>query len=167
MGSARFSRHRRSQPIAIEPLEGRALLSTVATELPPAVPAQTASPSGGSTTIHVDGNPVHPAVVHQLILHQTAQRRHSEASTADVANVGKQYAKLVFASTTRQVGLDYVKAALRGDGKALKRLGHTNAVKQVGQNFSNLSRSPQVKAVGHKFESFGRAVSHQFHKIFG
>src|SRR5512135_1639910 len=100
MGFARFSRHRRSQPIAVEPLEGRAPLSTVATELPPAIPAETASPSGESATIHLDGYPVHPAVVHQLILHQTAQRRHSEASTVDVAHVGKQYVKLVFASTT-------------------------------------------------------------------
>lgn len=167
MGFARFSRHRRPHPIAVEPLEGRAPPSTVAAERPPAVPAEAAPPSGGSATIHVDGYPVHPAVVHRLILHRTAQRRHSKAGAADVARVGKQYVTLALASTTRQVGLGYVKAALRGDGKAIKRLGHTDAVKQVGRNFSNLGRSPRVKAVGHKFESLGRSISHRFHKIFG
>ena len=177
---------RRSQPLTVEPLEGRALLSTVQSVLPPpsAIPASlvatnpnpSSSSANSAAPIHVDGVPAHPAVVKELLLQQTASERKlgvdtaktasTKATSADLGHATKQYAKLIFSHESRQVGWSYAKAAFRLNGKKLHQLGHSASVKQLGQNFSNVGKSKQAKAVGNSLHKFGSSVSKRFHKVF-
>jgi hypothetical protein len=85
----------------------------------------------------------------------------------DVAHVGLSYAKLSVSENARKVAGEYLKAAVRGDGKQLNQLGRTNLVKQVGKSFQQLGRNSDVQALGRKFTSLGRSVSDRFQGIFG
>src|SRR5438067_1197032 len=144
MGSSRRNR-RRSRPIAVEWLEGRALLATVA---PGTAPIQV-QPMG------VQAKPV-----------KLTARESTAASAADALHVGTQYTKLVFSSATRKVGWSYVKAAFHGDSHKLENLARTKPVVNLGQSFKDVGHSAQAQSVGHSFHNFGHSISQQFHKVF-
>jgi len=85
----------------------------------------------------------------------------------NVASVGYKYAKLSLSHNTRKVSGAFIKAALRGDGKTIDQLSHTNAARKVADEFSHLSSSPGVKYVGNQFAHFGRSIADHFDSIFG
>ena len=135
--------------MTVEVLEGRELLSTVATTVVPQI-----QPTGTAS----------------VAVQRAAQAQQSKARNAnagDALRVGGQFTKTVLSSTTGTVISNYTKALLRGDGKELKNLGSSSAVKQLGTSFTNVANSSQAKAIGHSFKSFGNSVSNEFQKIFG
>src|SRR5690242_18866738 len=111
MGSSRISRHRRSRSLVLEPLEGRALLSVVTTELPPAVPAANTVSIEASPTIHVDGfqvqtPPPQAAAIKAPVVHPKAtpvDPRSGNASASDFASAGKKYLQTIFSTSTAKV----------------------------------------------------------------
>lgn len=98
---------------------------------------------------------------------KTAWNGYWLTHSRDVANVGYRYAKTTFSHDSRKLAGSYVKAAIRGDGKALNNLGHTPLVKKISNDFSQLTASKPVQTVGTKFHDFGKSVTDQYHKIFG
>ncbi|MBV8264930.1 MAG: hypothetical protein JO252_01140 [Planctomycetaceae bacterium] len=60
------------------------------------------------------------------------------------------------------MGKSYVRAVLKGDGKALKHLGNSIQVKSLGKQFDDLGHSSLVKHVGKQFQNLGKSVSHWF-----
>jgi hypothetical protein len=152
MGSSEFSRRRRWPGIAVEVLEGRTLLSSVSTTGVPQV-----QPTG-----------VHSASVQPATSTHATQ---SSGNVGDALNVGGKYTKALFSSATGNVIADYTKALLRGNGKELRRLGNSSAVKQSNANFANVTNSSQATAVSNSFHKFGHDVSHDvssaWHRIFG
>ncbi|MBV8382955.1 MAG: hypothetical protein JOZ63_10125 [Planctomycetaceae bacterium] len=60
------------------------------------------------------------------------------------------------------MGKSYVRAVLKGDGKALKHLGNSIQVKSLGKQFDDLGHSSLVKHVGKQFQNLGKSVSRWF-----
>jgi hypothetical protein len=166
MGPSKRSRQRsrRAPAVGVERLEGRALLATVAGGLPS---SSAASPGTGTGTASIQ---VQPMTITNPKPHGRALTSGSQgngASADGALNVGQQYTNLVLSSGTRRVGWHYVKAAFFGDINALDSLGRTNAVRRVGQSFTQLGHSSQIQALSHSFDRLGTSISNQFQKIFG
>jgi hypothetical protein len=100
---------------------------------------------------------------------QRARERQSQnqnGNASDALHVGGQYTKALFSKATGTVISNYTKALLSGNGKELKRLGNSASVQQLNTSFSNANHSSQAQSISHSFDSFGRSVSRDFHKIF-
>jgi hypothetical protein len=140
-------RRSRRHPLSFEAMEGRRLLST-------------------ATPIHAAVMPPGPRL---LPLAGTAPRGpashpsgSSLPSASSVGHVGSQYVKLAFSHDSLRVGKSYVRAVLKGDGKALKHLGNSIQVQSLGKKFEDLGHSSSVKHVGKQFQNLGRSISHWF-----
>jgi hypothetical protein len=131
--------------VAIELLESRALLSTVAAVSPLQVQPMGVHPSSRNAT----------------------QSQVRNGNVGDALHVGGQYTKAVFSTPTGTVISNYTKALLRGDGKELRSLGNSSAVHQLNASFTSTANSPQAQAIHHSLSSFGHSISKEFHKIFG
>jgi hypothetical protein len=168
---------RRGGAVGVEALEGRVLLSTA-----------TLAPAPGATAAAVAAHPAAPVAPHHKPVHRpwspgglpdptfhgrlkfatdTLKQGHALIYSHDVIKAGWHYTRLTISQDTGKVGLAYLKAAIRGNGKELKQLGHSQLVKKVGDNFQSLSRTNVVRHVGQTFSRFGYAVSDQFTKLFG
>lgn len=169
-------RLRRYRPMEVETVEGRVLLSGVATF--PAVKP----PSGEIVVANAEearawnsaGRSAPAGKTTTAAVVQGGQDAVTDAwngywlvHSKNVANLGYRYAKLSLAHNTRTVTGAFIKAALRGDGKTIDQLSHTNAARKVADEFSRLSSSPGVKYVGDQFAHFGRGVADQASRIFG
>jgi hypothetical protein len=141
---SRGIRGHRPRAVAVEALEGRALLTTVA----PMV-----QPMG-----------VHVAAVQRA--HESSSQG-SGANVSDAVSVGKQYSKALLSRSTGTLISNYTKALLRGNGKELRSLNSSNAALQLDASFKNVAHSSEAHAINQSLNRFGNSVSHQFHKIFG
>ncbi len=172
----------RSLTLGVEPMEARALLSTVAAppvaQTAPNIAAFEAPLQSSSTTAAPTPSPATttpaptPAVAPRVI--QGGQEAATDAwngywlvHSKNVAKLGLDFAKVAVSHDTRKVAGAYISAAFKGDGKTIAQLNKTNVVKQVGNAFSSLSSSPGVKYVGSQFSDFGKSVATQFNKLFG
>ena len=90
----------------------------------------------------------------------------SMAISPKVRDLGVKYAKVAFAPDTREVALAYLRAVIRGNGKTINELNHTQLAKKVAHEFDQISHSPFVKKVGNAFASFGKLVASQFDRLF-
>jgi hypothetical protein len=140
-------RRSRRHLLSFEAMEGRRLLST-ATPIHAAVmpPGPRLPPLAGTAP---RGPASHPS-------------GSNLPSASDVGHVGSQYVKLAFSHASLRVGKSYVRAVLKGDGKALKHLGNSIQVKSLGKQFEDLGHSSSVKHVGKQFQNLGKSVSHWF-----
>lgn len=153
--------HRKRATPGCETLEGRAMLSTAAApaalNAAPAVPHQTPGDRPTTPTVAQGGQYVA----------DTAWNGWKLTHSNNVYRVGTNYGRVVIGHDTRKVGMAYLHAALKGDGKTLDQLGHTRVVKKVGTDFSALSHSRGVKYVGDQFTKFGKSAADGFHRLFG
>ena len=149
MGSSGFCRRRRSHGITVEVLEGRALLSTIT----------------NVSTFQIQPTGVQ-AVSHNLTA-QARQAQERNANAGDALHVGRQYSKAIFSHATGTVISNYTKALLHGNGKELKSLGNSNAIKQLNASLKNVANSSQAQAINHSFKKLGHSITNEFHKIFG
>jgi hypothetical protein len=147
MLSSGLSRRRHTQRIAVEILEGRDLLSTLAT----------------ASTFEIE-----PTGVQGVSHNATAQSqgKNANANAGDALRLGKQYAQTVLSKTTGTVIANYTKALLSGNGKELKSLGNSSSVQQLEASFTNAGNSSQAQAISHSFKSLGHSISQEFDKIF-
>jgi hypothetical protein len=146
MLSSGLSRRRRTQRMAVEVLEGRDLLSTLAT----------------ASTFQVQ-----PMGVHAVSHNATAQAQVRNANAGDALHLGKQYTQAVFSTATGTVISNYTKALFHGNGKELGALGNSSSVQQLKASFTNVGNSSQAQAISHSFKSLGHSISQEFHKMFG
>ena len=97
---------------------------------------------------------------------KTYDEGKSIPTTPAVRNVAIGFAKAAFSPDTRTVGMDYLKAVIHGNGKAINDLGHTDLVKKVGAEFTRLGHAKLVKYVGNAVVKFGRSVGSEFDRLF-
>ena len=169
---------RRSRSLECEALEGRTLLSTIPS--PDAAsprPIDVAIAARHERLAHLRASRLQPSypmpVAHQTIdaqgkfAYDTFNRGVSMARARPVQKVGLSYAKLSVAHDTTKVGVAYLHAVVKGDGKQINDLSRTRLVHKVSNDFTTLSQSSSVKHVGDAFTKFGKAVSHQWNQYFG
>jgi hypothetical protein len=149
MESSEFCRRRRFPGLAVEVLEGRALLSAVA----------------GTSTLEIQPTGVR-AVSHPTTP-QAQSSQGKDANVGDALHVGGQYARTLFSRNTGTVVSNYAKALLRGNGKELSRLGNSRSVQQLDASFRSADNSSQAQSVHSSLKDFGRSISNDFKKIFG
>jgi hypothetical protein len=149
MGSSKFTGRRRSPALAVEVLEGRALLTTV--------------PSGVALQVEPTGLTTASATA----MGSNHQAHPTGANVGDTLKLGRQYTKVLFSSSTATVISDYTKALLSGNTRELKRLGTSSAVRQTNAKFENAAHSSSGSSISYSFDKFGHRVSHEFYKIFG
>ena len=102
----------------------------------------------------------------QTVSHNSTAQAEKNANAGDALHVGRQYSKAIFSSTTGTVISNYTKALLHGNGKELKNLGNSTAVKQLNASLKNVANSSQAQAINHSFKKLGHSITNEFHKIF-
>ena len=170
---------RRRRILGIESLEGRTLLSTSggaagaledrATRTLAAQQARAQQVMAYRETHPVPKNPGDSTTTvgdQGVFVASTALTGYKLTHSVALAKVGANYAKTLLGHDTRKVGLDYVTAIFRGNGKEINNLGRTRLVKKVSRDFTSLTKSKDVQYVGNQFTHFGRSVSDKFNKLF-
>jgi hypothetical protein len=181
---------RRVRSLQFEPLEGRALLSTVS----PTVQTRhhlVESLITARRALHVNilterrerVEARHQAIENGLVplppptprglwskgsfAYNTYSSATSMARSSPVIRAGVDYAKRVVAPDTRKVASAYLGAIVHGNGKEINQISRTDAAKTVKQEFINLGNSSNVKKIGNAFTKFGNGVAKQFNRVFG
>jgi hypothetical protein len=173
------SDRRRKRSVGFDAMEDRVLLSTAPSHLTfpvvvegpvqPVVSIPATSPGPAVVSNAKSGTEPGSASFGdraKFVVNTVVQGR-SMVYSHNIRAVGYHYAKLGFSHDTRKLGLAYLRAVIRGNGKTINQLNHTNLAKKIGHQFDQLTHSRKVKNVGDAFSSFGRGVANQFHRLFG
>jgi hypothetical protein len=152
-------------------MEGRALLSTVATTAtttPTAAEVARAANKVWAEHLAAEKASPKPTVIQRgKFVLGTAWSGYKLTHSKNVAEVGLSYAKQTVSHDSRKVAAAYLNAIFHGNMKTVNQLNHDNLVKQVGKQYVYLSHSSPVRRLGNQFVHFGRDVSTEFHHLFG
>jgi hypothetical protein len=109
-----------------------------------------------------------PSVGQQLnFSYNTIRSAHKLVFSPNLPRTAWNFAKLSVSHDTRKIGMAYIRAFLKGNGHTLDQLANTKVVRNVGQEYTDLAHSPDVKKISRAFTHFGNSVAKQFNHLFG